>query len=203
MGSQPGIAGSQFPGEDAQARRIKDLERMVQQFAAASAHATAGISAALKSGDVVRRPLIGARVGSGSGVVLPDAEYFNATHSLEDEMDAPIDVVNWYRGIGPTSAEEFTSTVTPELAAYPNRRVLYVFEIHRSNSQFNKDFYAKTGIYPHVVETLLAIKNSGYADRVYIAPFHEGNGGGGTPGNIGSYPWHAYDTDEEMFDGYM
>lgn len=40
---QPGLPGSQFPGEDAQARRIKDLERQVQQFSAANVLATAGI----------------------------------------------------------------------------------------------------------------------------------------------------------------
>ena len=41
--AQPGLPGSQFPGEDAQARRIKDLERQVQQFTAANVLATAGI----------------------------------------------------------------------------------------------------------------------------------------------------------------
>lgn len=39
------MPGSQFPGEDAQGRKIKDLERTVQQFAAANVLATAGISA--------------------------------------------------------------------------------------------------------------------------------------------------------------
>jgi len=39
------MPGSQFPGEDAQGRKIKDLERAVQQFAAANVLATAGISA--------------------------------------------------------------------------------------------------------------------------------------------------------------
>lgn len=43
---QPGMPGSQFPGEDALPRKIKDLEREVQQFAAANVLATAGISAA-------------------------------------------------------------------------------------------------------------------------------------------------------------
>jgi hypothetical protein len=44
--AQPGMPGSQFPGEDAQGRKIKDLERQMQQFAAANVLATAGISAA-------------------------------------------------------------------------------------------------------------------------------------------------------------
>lgn len=41
--SQPGLPGSQFPGEDAMIRRLKDLERQVQQFTAANVLATAGI----------------------------------------------------------------------------------------------------------------------------------------------------------------
>lgn len=45
MGNQPGMPGSQFPGEDAQGREIKDIKRQMQQFAAANVLATAGISA--------------------------------------------------------------------------------------------------------------------------------------------------------------
>ena len=41
--AQPGLPGSQFPGEDAQVRKIRDLERQVQQFTAANVLATAGI----------------------------------------------------------------------------------------------------------------------------------------------------------------
>ena len=40
-----GLPGSQFPGEDALVRRVKDLERLVQQVIAANPLATAGISA--------------------------------------------------------------------------------------------------------------------------------------------------------------
>lgn len=43
MGAQPGLPGSQFPGEDAQIRRVQELERQVQQFSAANVLATAGI----------------------------------------------------------------------------------------------------------------------------------------------------------------
>jgi hypothetical protein len=43
---QPGMPGSQFPGEDALIREVRDLRRLVQQFAAANVLATAGISAA-------------------------------------------------------------------------------------------------------------------------------------------------------------
>jgi len=44
--AQPGMPGSQFPGEDAQARKLKDLERQQQQFSAANILASAGIGAA-------------------------------------------------------------------------------------------------------------------------------------------------------------
>jgi hypothetical protein len=40
------MPGSQFPGEDAQIRKFRELEQKVQQFAAANVLATAGISAA-------------------------------------------------------------------------------------------------------------------------------------------------------------
>lgn len=43
---QPGMPGSQFPGEDALVREIRDLKRNQQQFAAANVLATAGISTA-------------------------------------------------------------------------------------------------------------------------------------------------------------
>jgi len=36
MANQPGLPGSQFQGEDALVRRVQDLERMVQQLAAAN-----------------------------------------------------------------------------------------------------------------------------------------------------------------------
>lgn len=42
---QPGLPGSQFAGEDSLVRRVKDLERQMQQIAAANPLATAGIQA--------------------------------------------------------------------------------------------------------------------------------------------------------------
>lgn len=42
--AQPGLPGSQFPSEDDLVRRLKDLQRDVQQFTAANVLATAGIS---------------------------------------------------------------------------------------------------------------------------------------------------------------
>ena len=41
--AQPGLPGSQFPSEDAQVRKIRDLDRQLQQFTAANVLATAGI----------------------------------------------------------------------------------------------------------------------------------------------------------------
>ncbi|MDV8147248.1 hypothetical protein [Arthrobacter sp. B10-11] len=43
--AQPGMPGGNFPGEDYVIRRLKDLERTVQQLAAANQLATAGIKA--------------------------------------------------------------------------------------------------------------------------------------------------------------
>lgn len=43
--AQPGMPGSQFPGEDFVIRKLKDLERTVQQLAASNQLATAGIKA--------------------------------------------------------------------------------------------------------------------------------------------------------------
>lgn len=45
MAWQPGAVGSNFPGEDALVRKVKDLERSIQQFAAANPLSTAGIRA--------------------------------------------------------------------------------------------------------------------------------------------------------------
>lgn len=44
MAFQPGLPGSQFPGEDYLVRRIQDLERAVQQLAAANPFAPMGIT---------------------------------------------------------------------------------------------------------------------------------------------------------------
>lgn len=41
--AQPGLAGSQFPSDDWLQRKVKDLERQLQQFTAANVLATAGI----------------------------------------------------------------------------------------------------------------------------------------------------------------
>jgi len=145
-------------------------------------------------GDYAPRPIIGARVGAGSVNTIPDSQYFDELHNLESLMEAEADITNWYRAIGPSSAADFTATVVPELAAHPNRKILYVLETHKSNAQFNREMTQQDGVYPFLVATLDAIKDSGYADRVLIAPFHEGNGGGGTPGSIGAYEWQMYDT---------
>ena len=58
-----GLPGSQFPGEDAAGREVKDLKRTVQQLAAANPLATAGIEAVpdgivVQGSQTVNGPLI-------------------------------------------------------------------------------------------------------------------------------------------------
>ena len=130
--------------------------------------------------DMKPRPLIGARAGSGSGVPVADANYFDLLHELEHDMQADLDISNWYRAVSDQSAQQFMDTVAAELEAYPNRKILYVLEMGKSNAQFNMEMSNQIGVYPYLLETLQAIKDSGFEDRVFISPFHECNGGGGS-----------------------
>lgn len=66
----PGLPGSQFPGEDALVRRVKELERSVQQFAAANVLATAGI-----------------RAGTGGVMVNGFMEYYREDSTLGVRVD--------------------------------------------------------------------------------------------------------------------
>ena len=153
--------------------------------------------------DTAKRPLIGLRVGVGSinQGSLPDNQYFDELHRLETDANTKADLSNWYRSISATSAADFTATVKAELLAYPYRSVVYAMEGLPNNSQLNKDFSTQSGSWVYLRDTLLAIKDSGVADRVILAPMHEGNGGGGTPGSIGAYAWQMYDTTTATFDG--
>lgn len=67
--AQPGMPGGQFPSEDALIRRVKDLERTVQQLAAANPLATAGIEA-VPNGIVVQ----GSETVNGPLTVNGDSE---------------------------------------------------------------------------------------------------------------------------------
>lgn len=79
MAAQPGLPGSQFPGEDSLVRRVQDLEKAMQQFAAANVLATAGIGvvpngitvngSASFTGDVV----IGGTLSLPAGIIDNDA----------------------------------------------------------------------------------------------------------------------------------
>ncbi|MDN4646458.1 tail fiber domain-containing protein [Arthrobacter sp. PsM3] len=71
--SQPGLPGSQFPGEDAQSRRIKELERQVQQFSAANVLATAGIGV-IPNGILVNGMMQFKRADSTLGVQVDPAD---------------------------------------------------------------------------------------------------------------------------------
>ncbi|WP_181038958.1 tail fiber domain-containing protein [Arthrobacter sp. Y81] len=73
--AQPGMPGSQFPGEDALIRRVKDLERQMQQFAAANILRTAGISA--KPGGIDVTGFINSlRTDGTKGVAMDDDGVF-------------------------------------------------------------------------------------------------------------------------------
>jgi hypothetical protein len=69
MGNQPGLPGSQFAGEDAAGREVKDLKRTVQQLAAANPLATAGIEAV------------------PNGIVVQGSETVNGPLTVNDSMD--------------------------------------------------------------------------------------------------------------------
>jgi hypothetical protein len=73
---QPGLPGSQFPSEDALMRRIKDLERDVQQLRSANQLATAGIRA-IDGGIVVdgSMDVQGAETVSGTLAVTGNADF--------------------------------------------------------------------------------------------------------------------------------
>jgi hypothetical protein len=90
---QPGQAGSQFPGEDAQGRKIKDLERAVQQQAAANPLATAGIEA-VPNGIVVQgsETVNGPLVVNGSMDVAGDAE-FTGNMSIAGTLNLPAGII--------------------------------------------------------------------------------------------------------------
>lgn len=69
MGFQPGLPGSQFPGEDNILRRVQDLEKAIQQLAAANQLATAGI------------------VAVPDGIVVNGSETVNGPLTINGEMD--------------------------------------------------------------------------------------------------------------------
>lgn len=106
---QPGQAGSQFPSEDALVRRVQDLERTVQQLAAANQLATAGISAVpdgiiVNGSETVNGPLTINGVATITGALnLPAGIIGN------DALASPVDV-------GQTSASEtnFGTALTDE-----------------------------------------------------------------------------------------
>jgi hypothetical protein len=86
----PGLPGSQFPSEDAMVRRIKDLERTVQQFAAANVLATAGI-----------------RAGDGGVMVNGFMEYYRADGSLGVRVDPATGTFTAYDAAGTGAVARF------------------------------------------------------------------------------------------------
>ncbi|MGM0929145.1 MAG: glycosyl hydrolase [Actinomycetota bacterium] len=133
----------------------------------------------------VRRPWIGARIRGESEQDYAGANYFKPTQELESELNAAFDVVSYYRAVGADTAKSYAAEVVPELARDKTRKLMYALEIWKENDSFVKEFDSKSGIYPDLVRLFQAIIDGGYMERVYLAPFHEGNG-------ADSYPWQMY-----------
>ena len=135
------------------------------------------------------RVWVGARVGMPDDLPDPDgAAFFDQVHLLESEMGATFDAVNWYASVNDEVVDRFTTEVVPELTANPDRKLMYALEIWRSNDAFLAEFDSQGDIYDYLVALFGAMKDHGLDDRIHLAPFHEGNGPGGT------YPWQMNDT---------
>lgn len=85
--AQPGLPGSQFPGEDSLGRRVKDLERRMQQFMAANPLATAGIST-VPNGIVVN----GSETVNGPLTVNGNS-VFNGAMSITGALNLPAGII--------------------------------------------------------------------------------------------------------------
>jgi hypothetical protein len=112
---QPGLAGSQFPSEDALVRRVQDLERTVQQLAAANQLATAGIAAVengiiVNGSETVNGPLVVNGYSEINGTMAINGPLILQPGSIEnDALTSPIE-------IGQASASEtnFATALTDE-----------------------------------------------------------------------------------------
>lgn len=134
-----------------------------------------------------KRPLIGARVGMPGNVDnLPGAQYFDETKRLEAAMNAKFDMVSWYAATNADQANRFTTEIIPELAANPDRSIMHALEIFRTNDAFLTEFDAHGDVYNQLTTLFTLARDAGVDDRIAFAPFHEGNGSGGT------YPWGMY-----------
>ena len=91
---QPGLAGSQFPSEDALIRRIKDLERAVQQLSSANQLAPAGIRA-IDNGIVVQGTMEvqGSETVSGTLDVTGNAD-FSGSVVINGDLSVPNGSIN-------------------------------------------------------------------------------------------------------------
>lgn len=89
----PGLPGSQFPSEDAIMRRIKDLERVVQQLSAANQLATAGIDA-VENGIIVQgsQTVNGPLDVNGEMDVSGDTE-FTGNVKIGGTLDLPAGII--------------------------------------------------------------------------------------------------------------
>jgi hypothetical protein len=97
--AQPGLAGSQFPSEDALIRRIKDLERDVQELRSANQLAPAGIKAVdggivVEGSETVNGPLTinGATDITGAMDVTGNADFTGNVH-IGGTLDLPAGII--------------------------------------------------------------------------------------------------------------
>ncbi|QDG65859.1 hypothetical protein NIBR502772_06175 [Pseudarthrobacter sp. NIBRBAC000502772] len=111
-----GLPGSQFPGEDAQGREVKDLKRTVQQLAAANPLATAGISAVeggiiVEGSETVNGPLIINGPATITGALnLPAGIIGNDALANPMIVEAASNYLNNY-AVGTTSTARATVTL--------------------------------------------------------------------------------------------
>lgn len=131
------------------------------------------------------RVLVGANIRNSSTNPL---EYYGETRKFEKEYNTKFDIVPWYRAVGEKTADSYRVEIGHELRLTPTRKIMYALEIWRNNADFISEMNSKTGMYNYLVNLFNAIRETGHMDRVYLAPFHEGNAGG-------NYPWEMFNVD--------
>lgn len=148
--AQPGLAGSQFPSEDALVRRIKDLERAVQELRSANQLAPAGIRA-VDGGIVVE----GSETVSGTLDVTGNADFTGNVRiggTLElpagiignDSLESPIFTAAGYGDayeFGVPAGEVTVATATiPVPAGYTKATVTGIGAIYLYNSKTTGEY---------------------------------------------------------------
>lgn len=162
MAGQPGLPGSQFPSEDSLIRRIKDLERTVQQFAAANPLGAAGIRAVdggivVEGSETVNGPLSinGATDITGTMDVTGSAD-FTGNVRIGGTLELPNGIINndalaspiftaagygdSYEFAVPTGETTVASATIPVPAGYTKATVTGIGAIYLYNSATTGNF---------------------------------------------------------------